>query len=65
MTAPDRDAGGVRADYLIGRVEGQESYRVTGGLELGRINVAARGVSIAEGALQLAAEQSLKRNPLR
>ena len=35
-------------------VEGQGFYQVTGGLELGRINVAARGVGIAEGALELA-----------
>jgi alkylation response protein AidB-like acyl-CoA dehydrogenase len=44
----------VPADYLIGGVEGQGFYQVTGGLELGRINVAARGVGIAEGALELA-----------
>ena len=44
----------VPADHLIGGVEGQGFYQVTGGLELGRINVAARGVGIAEGALQLA-----------
>lgn len=41
----------VPADYLIGEVEGQGFYQATGGLELGRINVAARGVGIAEGAL--------------
>jgi alkylation response protein AidB-like acyl-CoA dehydrogenase len=44
----------VPADQLIGGVEGQGFYQVTGGLELGRINVAARGVGIAEGALELA-----------
>lgn len=44
----------VPADYLIGGVEGQGFYQATGGLELGRINVAARGVGIAEGALELA-----------
>jgi alkylation response protein AidB-like acyl-CoA dehydrogenase len=43
-------------DHLIGGVEGQGFYQATGGLELGRINVAARGVGIAEGALQLATE---------
>ena len=42
----------VPADHLIGGVEGQGFYQATGGLELGRINVAARGVGIAEGALQ-------------
>ncbi len=46
----------VPADYLIGEVEGQGFYQATGGLELGRINVAARGVGIAEGALQLATQ---------
>jgi alkylation response protein AidB-like acyl-CoA dehydrogenase len=44
------------ADNLIGGVEGQGFYQATGGLELGRINVAARGVGVAEGALALATE---------
>ncbi|MBV7486573.1 acyl-CoA dehydrogenase family protein [Bordetella sp. BOR01] len=44
------------ADHLIGGVEGQGFYQATGGLELGRINVASRGVGIAEGALRLATE---------
>ena len=47
---------GSPADNLIGGVEGQGFYQATGGLELGRINVAARGVGVAEGALQLATE---------
>ncbi|MGD8325239.1 MAG: acyl-CoA dehydrogenase family protein, partial [Gammaproteobacteria bacterium] len=51
----------VPADYLIGGVEGQGFYQVTGGLELGRINVAARGVGMAEGALQLATEYAQTR----
>jgi alkylation response protein AidB-like acyl-CoA dehydrogenase len=46
----------VGADHLIGGVEGQGFYQATGGLELGRINVAARGVGVAEGALALATE---------
>ena len=46
----------VSADNLIGGVEGQGFYQATGGLELGRINVAARGVGVAEGALKLATE---------
>jgi len=41
------------ADHLIGGVEGQGFFQATGGLELGRINVASRGVGIAEGALKL------------
>jgi len=40
-------------NQLIGEEEGKGFYQATGGLELGRINVAARGVGIAEGALQL------------
>ena len=46
----------VPADHLIGEAEGQGFYQATGGLELGRINVAARGVGIAEGALRLATD---------
>ena len=46
----------LSADHLIGGVEGQGFYQATGGLELGRINVASRGVGIAEGALRLATE---------
>ncbi len=38
----------IPADHLIGEVEGRGFYQATGGLELGRINVAARGVGIAE-----------------
>lgn len=44
----------IPVDYLIGGVEGQGFTQTTGGLELGRINVAARGVGVAEGALRLA-----------
>jgi alkylation response protein AidB-like acyl-CoA dehydrogenase len=44
------------ADNLIGGVEGQGFFQATGGLELGRINVAARGVGLAEGALRLATQ---------
>jgi alkylation response protein AidB-like acyl-CoA dehydrogenase len=46
----------IPADHLIGGIEGQGFLQATGGLELGRINVAARGVGIAEGALKLATE---------
>ena len=44
------------AANLIGGLEGQGFLQATGGLELGRINVAARGVGLAEGALRLATE---------
>src|SRR4029077_1315481 len=46
----------VPADHLIGGVEGRGFFQTPAGLELGRINVAARGVGIAEGALKLATE---------
>lgn len=51
----------VPAECLIGGVEGQGFYQVGGGLELGRINVAARGVGMAEGALKLATDYSQTR----
>jgi alkylation response protein AidB-like acyl-CoA dehydrogenase len=46
----------IPADHLIGGEEGQGFRQVIGGLELGRINVAARGVGIAEGALKLGSD---------
>lgn len=46
----------IPAENLIGGVEGQGFFQATGGLELGRINVAARGVGLAQGALRLATE---------
>ncbi len=52
----------IPADHLIGEAEGQGFYQATGGLELGRINVAARGVGIAEGALRLATEYAQVRH---
>ena len=42
----------VDADRLLGGVEGRGIAQVLGGLELGRINVAARGVGVADAALQ-------------
>jgi alkylation response protein AidB-like acyl-CoA dehydrogenase len=42
----------VPADNLIGGVEGRGFQQAVGGLELGRINVAARGAGIAAGALR-------------
>jgi alkylation response protein AidB-like acyl-CoA dehydrogenase len=49
------------ARYLIGEQEGRGFYQATSGLALGRINVAARGVGIAEGALRLATEYAQTR----
>jgi alkylation response protein AidB-like acyl-CoA dehydrogenase len=54
----------VPADQLIGEVEGQGFYQATGGLELGRINVAARGVGMAEGALDLATAYAQQRRTM-
>src|SRR5262249_28041615 len=42
----------VPADRLIGGVEGQGLKHALGGLELGRINVAARSVGVAVAALE-------------
>ena len=42
----------VSAENLIGGIEGRGFLQAMGGLELGRINVAARGAGIAAGALR-------------
>jgi alkylation response protein AidB-like acyl-CoA dehydrogenase len=42
----------ISADNLIGGAEGVGFKHAAGGLELGRINVAARGVGLANGALK-------------
>jgi alkylation response protein AidB-like acyl-CoA dehydrogenase len=49
------------ADHLIGGVEGAGFQHATGGLELGRINVAARGAGMAEGALAHATRYAQER----
>ena len=54
----------VPAENLIGGVEGQGFFQATGGLELGRINVASRGVGLAEGALRLATEYAQLRETM-
>ena len=51
----------VHQDCLLGGVEGKGFQQVAGGLELGRINVAARGAGIAEGALKMALRYSQER----
>jgi alkylation response protein AidB-like acyl-CoA dehydrogenase len=48
----------VRADRLVGRQEGRGLQQILNGLELGRINVAARGVGIADAALKEAVTYS-------
>jgi alkylation response protein AidB-like acyl-CoA dehydrogenase len=42
----------ISADDLIGGEEGQGFYQTMGGLELGRINVAARGAGVANAAMK-------------
>lgn len=51
----------VPAQNLLGGVEGQGFQHALGGLELGRINVAARGAGIAEGALRLSVRYAQER----
>jgi alkylation response protein AidB-like acyl-CoA dehydrogenase len=54
----------IGRDQLIGELEGEGFFQATGGLELGRINVAARGVGLAEGALRLATEYAQVRRTM-
>jgi alkylation response protein AidB-like acyl-CoA dehydrogenase len=51
----------IPADRLIGLEEGKGLPHALGGLELGRINVAARGVGVAQSALDLAVKYSQQR----
>ena len=51
----------VPADRLIGGVEGRGLQQVLSGLELGRINVAARGVGVASASLHDAVAYSQQR----
>lgn len=51
----------IPAENLIGGTEGQGFYHAVGGLELGRINVAARGVGLANRALNEAVKYSQQR----
>jgi len=52
----------VSADQLIGGIEGRGFQQAVGGLELGRINVAARGAGIAAGALRDALRYAQERS---
>lgn len=51
----------VSVDHLIGGAEGRGLQMILGGLELGRINVAARGVGLAQAAL----DESVKYSQIR
>jgi alkylation response protein AidB-like acyl-CoA dehydrogenase len=52
----------LAADKLVGGEEGKGFAQIAGGLELGRINVAARGCGIAQGALELATRYAQERS---
>lgn len=49
------------ADCLLGGEEGRGFQHAVGGLELGRINIAARGTGIAEGALKMSVRYAQER----
>jgi alkylation response protein AidB-like acyl-CoA dehydrogenase len=51
----------IPAERLIGGSEGRGFHHAVGGLELGRINVAARGAGIAAGALREALRYAQQR----
>ena len=53
----------VDADKLIGGVEGKGLQHALSGLELGRINVAARGVGVAQSCLDEAVRYSRSARP--
>jgi len=54
----------VPADRLVGGIEGQGFHQTVGALELGRINVAARGVGVADAALRASVEYSRQRQTM-
>ena len=58
------DEVSVPSDRLLGGVEGHGFAQVQGGLELGRINVAARGVGLADAALKAALRYSTTRQTM-
>jgi len=51
----------VSAENLIGGEEGRGFQQVAGGLELGRINIAARGAGMAKGATDMALAYAMER----
>jgi alkylation response protein AidB-like acyl-CoA dehydrogenase len=54
----------IPANRLIGTVPGQGFHQTVGALELGRINVAARGVGLATAALDASLEYSRTRHTM-
>ena len=51
----------IPVSQLVGGVEGKGFVQTAGGLELGRINVGARGAGIAEGAFKMALRYAQER----
>ena len=51
----------VSLDNLIGGEEGRGFQQIAGGLELGRINIAARGAGMAKGATDMALAYAMER----
>jgi alkylation response protein AidB-like acyl-CoA dehydrogenase len=54
----------VPDDHLLGGVEGQGFQQAVGALELGRINIAARGVGVADAALQASLTYAQQRHTM-
>ena len=51
----------VPAENLVGGKEGKGFQQIAGGLELGRINIAARGAGMAKGATEMALKYAMER----
>ena len=54
----------VPDDHLLGGVEGRGFHQAVGALELGRINIAARGVGVADAALQASLAYAQQRHTM-
>jgi alkylation response protein AidB-like acyl-CoA dehydrogenase len=54
----------VPEDHLLGVVEGRGFHQAVGALELGRINIAARGVGVADAALRAALAYAQQRRTM-
>ncbi len=54
----------VPEDHLLGGVEGRGFHQAVGALELGRINIAARGVGVADAALSASLRYAQQRQTM-
>jgi len=54
----------VPEDHLLGGVEGRGFHQAVGALELGRINIAARGVGVADAALRASLRYAQERHTM-